>query len=112
VAVPVGSTVQALAERFALSLGQHDLERRTAVWLALPRAVHIAGVLDPFAYDPEAEGEPHRLLAHAPARWSLVVAWAHGTASSRLRLLLLVPTSQRARAEEVLVRLRRRLMAA
>jgi hypothetical protein len=40
------------------------------------------------------------------------VAWAHGTASSRLRLLLLVPASQRTRAEEVLARLRTRLTGA
>jgi len=112
VAVPVGASVQALAERFALGLGQHDLEGRTAVWLAMPRSVHVAEVLDPFTYDPEADGEPHALLARAPLRWALATGRRHGTVSTRLRMLVVVPTTRRPLLEELLGRLRDRLTGA
>lgn len=112
VSVPVGASVQALAERFALSLGQHDLEGRTAVWLALPRSVHLADVLDPFGYDPEADGEPHALLAKAPVRWALATAWRHGTVSTRLRALVVLPPVRHPMLEDLLGRLRARLVGA
>lgn len=109
VVVPVGASVQALAERFALALGQHDLEGRTAVWLAMPRAVHVAEVLDPFTYDPEADGEPRSLLARAPLRWALATGRRHGTVSTRLRMLVVLPAARQPLFEELLGRLRGRL---
>ena len=45
VSVPVGASVQALAERFALSLGQHDLEAEHDVALLAPRRHHDHGDL-------------------------------------------------------------------
>ena len=109
VALPVGASVQALAERFALALGQHDLEGRTAVWMAMPQTIHLADVLDPFAYDPEAGGEPHGLLARTPARWAMATTWVRGAAATRLRVLLLVPAARRATVEGLLLRLQDRL---
>ena len=95
-AMPVGPKVQELGERFALVQAQGAMAGRTAVWLTLGRDRALAEVLDPVAYDPEAEGEPQTLLIHADLRWSMATEWARIGPSLIFRLILVAP----ARAEE------------
>lgn len=91
VVVPVGPLVQQLAERLHLALGQLELAGRTVLWLAMPRQVVLAREVDPFAYDPEAPGEPDRLIERAPVVWAMVVARTSDGPSERLRALVTVP---------------------
>ncbi len=107
VAVPVGPRVQELGERVALVLGRRSLERRTVVWLTLPRERALGEVMDPFAYDPEAAGEPQRTIVSIQPRWAAASSWARSPAAVRTRILLHVPVSSATAAEEVLGRLRR-----
>jgi hypothetical protein len=107
VAVPVGPRVQELGERMALVLGRRSLERRTAVWLTLSGERSLGAVMDPFAYDPEASGEPERLIVSTQPRWAAASSWARSPAAVRTRVLLYVPASSATVAEELLGRLRR-----
>jgi hypothetical protein len=104
---PIGPRLQALGERFALALGQPELAGRTVIWLTLPRAVPPAQVLDPFHYDPEAEGEPEALLAGAPIRWAMATSYRGAGSSVVHRCLLYVPADAVTEIEALLERLRR-----
>jgi hypothetical protein len=112
VALPIGPSIQALGDRFQIALGQHDLEGRTVVWLALPPGIHIAEVVDPFAYDPAADGEPHRLMRSVPAAWAVAIARGRGPASEITRLLMLVPEDRSTSVESLLDSLRTQLLRA
>jgi hypothetical protein len=103
----VGPQLQELGERFALALTQGTLEGRTAVWLTLPRQRAAAEVLDPFAYDPEASGEPERLLTRPEVRWGMATSHLSAGPSVVHRILLYLPTSDRWAAEQLLERLKR-----
>lgn len=109
IVVPVGPLVQSLGERLFLALTQHDLEARTMLWLALPRGLHVAQVADPMAYDPEAPGEPDRLVADSDAVWALALARAHGAASYVVRAVLFVPEADAARVGALLEDFKARL---
>jgi hypothetical protein len=92
VAIPVGPMIQELGERFALVQSQGAMAGRTAVWLALGRDRALAEVVDPVAYDPEADGEPSGLLTHPDLRWSMATEWARVGPSLIFRLILVVPS--------------------
>ena len=82
------------------------LDGRTAVWLTLPRQRAVAEVLDPFGYDPEAPGEPQRLLTRPGVRWGMATSRLWVGPSVVHRILLYVPESDRAAVEHLLKRLR------
>jgi hypothetical protein len=65
---------------------------RTAVWLTLPRSRRVVDVVDPFGYDPEAAGEPERLLAGSGMRWGMATGFAPRGPSVVFRVVLYVPT--------------------
>ncbi|HOC41620.1 MAG TPA: hypothetical protein PKJ99_01275 [Thermoanaerobaculales bacterium] len=92
VVLPVGPLVQELAERLHLVLGSAPMAGRTAVWLTLPRSRRVVDFVDPFGYDPEAAGEPERLLAASGMRWGMASAFAPRGPSLAFRLVLYVPT--------------------
>lgn len=104
--LPVGPQLQELGERFALNLTQGALEGRTAVWLTLPRRRAAADVLDPFAYDPDAPGEPERLLTRPEVRWGMAASYLRTGPSVVHRVLLYVPNPARPAIELLLERLR------
>lgn len=105
VAIPIGPKLQELGERFALVQSQGAMAGRTAVWLTLGRDHALAEVVDPAAYDPEAEGEPEALLKHPALRWSIATEWARVGPSLVFRLVLMVPPGAGDRVTSVLASL-------
>jgi hypothetical protein len=91
VVLPVGPQVQELGERFLLVQSQGAMAGRTAVWLTLGREHALSEVVDPVAYDPEADGEPGGLLIHPALRWSMATEWARVGPSLIFRLIFVVP---------------------
>jgi hypothetical protein len=89
--LPVGPQIQELAERLHLVLGRPPMAGRTAVWMALPRARRVVDFVDPFDYDPEAAGEPERLLAGSGMRWGMATGFAPSGPSVVFRIVLYVP---------------------
>jgi len=102
VVLPIGPLVQELAERFLLVLGIRAMAGRTSVWLTLARSRRVVDLVDPFGYDPEAEGEPERLLASSGMRWGMATSFAPRGASVLFRLVLYVPGDAAATVEALL----------
>ena len=105
IAVPVGSSVNDLAERFALSCGRSILDRSTLVWPALARGHHLGEVIDPVAYDPEAPGEPDAALRAAPITWAMILRRQTGTASTIFDVDFIVPQQHAEKVEAAVNRL-------
>ena len=101
-ALPIGPLVEELAERFLLVLGLRSMAGRTSVWLTLARSRRVVDVVDPFSYDPEAEGEPERLLASSGMRWGMASSFAPRGASVLFRVVLYVPADAAATVEALL----------
>jgi hypothetical protein len=91
VLIPVGPQLQELGERFSLVQSQGAMAGRTVVWLTLGRQHAVTEVVDPVAYNPEADGEPEGLLTHPDLRWSMATEWARVGPSLVFRLVLVVP---------------------
>ncbi len=91
IAVPLGSTINDLAEWLVLSCRRSILDGRTLVWPVQPRGRHLGEVIDPVAYDPEAPGEPENLLRTAPIAWALVLRRRSGAASTVFEMTFIVP---------------------
>jgi hypothetical protein len=89
----VGAAPHALGERLFLSLGRSASEARTALWLVLPGGRAVAEVLDPMAYDPDAAGEPARLVTAAAVRWAAATAFVRNPPVTLYRLALWVPAA-------------------
>ena len=106
VAMPVGPKVQELGERFALAQSQGAMAGRTAVWLTLGRDRALAEVVDPAAYDPEADGEPETLLTHPALRWSMATEWVRVGPSLAFRLILVAPAHEADRLKTLLTSVR------
>ena len=104
--LPVGPQLQEFGGRFSLVLSQGALSGRTVAWLTLPRGQALAEVVDPLTYDPEAEGEPGRLLETSDARWSMASEWAHVVPSLVIRLILIVPDGRADRVRHLLAAVR------
>jgi hypothetical protein len=102
VVLPIGPLVQELAERFLLVLGIRAMAGRTSVWLALASSRRVVDLVDPFSYDPEAEGEPERLLASSGMRWGMATSFAPRGASVLFRLVLFVPADVATSVEALL----------
>jgi hypothetical protein len=100
--LPVGPQIQELAERLHLVLGRPPMAGRTAVWLALSRARRVVDFVDPFGYDPEAAGEPERLLAGSGMRWGMATGFAPRGPSVVFRVVLYVPTESASTVEAAL----------
>ena len=100
--LPVGPQIQELAERLHLVLGRPPMAGRTAVWMALPRSRRVAEFVDPFDYDPEAAGEPERLLAGSGMRWGMATGFAPSGPSVVFRIVLYVPSESAPAVEAVL----------
>ena len=94
VLISVGPLLQELGERFELVQSQGVMAGRTAVWLTLGRDRSLSEVVDPVAYNPEADGEPEGLLTHRDVRWSMATEWARVGPSLVFRLVLVVPANQ------------------
>jgi hypothetical protein len=109
--LPLGPQIQVLGERLALALGRAALERRTVLWIVLAANVPLAEVVDPALYDPDREGEPARLLRDRRIRWAVAMSYAHRGPSTLYRSLLHVPPSASSTTEQLLARLRDRLIA-
>lgn len=109
IAVPLGSAVNDLAERLALSCHRSILDGRTLVWPALPRGRYLGECLDPVTYDPEAPGEPEGVLRTAPITWALVLRRRRGVASTVFEMDFIVPEQQAERVEAAVTQLRREL---
>jgi hypothetical protein len=101
-AMPVGPRLQELGDRFSLVSSQSALSGRTVVWLTLPRGRALSDVLDPHTYDPEADGEPERLLEHGAAHWSMASEWAQVGPSLVIRLVVIVPAARADRIDDLL----------
>jgi hypothetical protein len=106
VAVPVGPLVQELGERFSLVLARSSLSFRTALWLVLPAGRALGEVVDAFAYDPEAAGEPEALLSRAGMRWAAASSFGRVGVSTVFRALLWVPESSAPALDALLLGLR------
>jgi hypothetical protein len=102
VVLPIGPQIQELAERLYLVLGSAPMAGRTAVWLTLPRTRRVVDFVDPFSWDPEADGEPERLLAGSGMRWGMASGFAPRGASVAFRLVLYVPSESAPAVEAVL----------
>jgi len=102
VVLPVGPQIQELAERLHLVLGLPPMAGRTAVWLALARARRVVDFVDPFSYDPEAAGEPERLLAGSGMRWGMATGFAPRGPSVVFRVVLCVPAEAATTVEAML----------
>jgi hypothetical protein len=106
VLVPVGPLLQELGERFALILDEGSLAGRTVVWPTLASERAVSELLDPSGYDPEAPGEPDRIMGHADIRWGLASSWAETGASVVHRVLLYLPAAAAPEIDRLLERLR------
>ena len=102
VVLPIGPLVQELAERFFLVLGIRAMAGRTSLWLALASSRRVVDLVDPFGYDPEAEGEPERLLASSGMRWGMATSFAPRGASLLFRVVVYVPADAAATVEGLL----------
>ena len=102
VAMPVGPKLQELGDRFALVQSQGAMAGRTAVWLTLGPDRALAELVDPVAYDPEADGEPDGLLTHPDLRWSMATEWVRVGPSLIVRLVLVVPAHRADRVKTFL----------
>jgi hypothetical protein len=102
--LPVGPQIQELAERLYLVLGRPPMAGRTAVWMALPRSRRVAEFVDPFDYDPEAAGEPERLLAGSGMRWGMATGFAPSGPSVVFRIVLYVPADSAPTIEGLLAK--------
>ncbi len=102
VALPVGPKLQEFGDRCALVQSQGTMAGRTAVWLTLGRDYSLSEVMDPVAYNPEAEGEPEGLMMHPSLRWSMATEWARVGPSLVVRLILVVPPSAEDRVSTLL----------
>lgn len=100
--LPIGPQIQELAERLHLVLALRSMAGRTAVWLALARSRRVVDLVDPFSYDPEAEGEPERLLATSGMRWGMVTSVAPRGPSLLFRVVLFVPADGAPAVENLL----------
>ena len=107
--VAVGPTLQGLGQRLDIALAHRGSERRTQLWLTLPRGTHLAELVDPFDFDPEAEGAAVTLLRRAAPRWAMELSFARAVPSVLYRLRLHVPAGEVRRVEEILVRYRRQM---
>jgi hypothetical protein len=102
VVLPVGPQVQELGERFSLVQSQGAMAGRTAVWLTLGRKRAPSEVVDPVAYDPEADGEPGGLLIHPALRWSMATEWARVGPSLLVRMIIVFPAPYAHRVTDLL----------
>ena len=107
IAVPLGLTINDLAERFSLSCRRSILDRKTLLWLAWLRGSHLGEYIDPVTYDPEAAGEPERLLRAAPFAWALALNRRRGSASTVFHLEFIVAREKADAVEAALDRLSR-----
>ena len=107
VAIPVGPQLQELGERFELVQSQGVMAGRTVVWLTLGRDRALSEVVDPVAYNPEADGEPEGLLTHPDLRWSMATEWARVGPSLVFRLILVVPADRADHVHDLLNAIRR-----
>ena len=89
--IAVGPQPQELAQRLVMTLSHRSSERSTQIWLTLPRETRLGGIIDPFVFDPEAEGAPAALAAASRARWWAVTAFARTAPSIVYRVRLHVP---------------------
>ena len=105
IAVPLGSTINDLAERLLLSCRRSVLDGRTLVWPVLQRGRHLGEVIDPVAYDPEAPGEPEKLLRTAPIAWVLVLRRRRVAASTVFEMIFIVPEDHADSVERAVTRL-------
>jgi hypothetical protein len=106
VLVPVGPLLQELGERFAVILDEGSLAGRTVLWPTLASDRVVSELLDPDRYDPEAPGEPDRIMGHADIRWGLASSWVDTGASVVHRVLVYVPTAAAHDIDRLLERLR------
>ena len=65
----------------------------------------LSEVVDPTAYDPEADAEPESLLSHPAVRWSMATEWARIGPSVIFRLILVIPREAGDRVTALLVSL-------
>jgi hypothetical protein len=100
--LPIGPQIQELAERLHLVLGRGSMAGRTAVWLALERSRRVVDIVDPFSYDPEADGEPERLVARSGMRWGMATSVVTRGASVLFRVVLYVPADAAPAVEKLL----------
>jgi hypothetical protein len=105
VVIPVGPQLQELGERFHLTLSQGSLAERTAVWFTLDRSGRVVDFVDPFDYDPEAEGEPEGLLARSGMRWGMASSFASDGVSTLHRVVFFIPEDSVGRVNPILERL-------
>jgi hypothetical protein len=103
VAVPLGPSIQALAERFSLTARRVALEGIPVVWIALPRKLALGEVLETAAQSSAAEQ-----LLGIPARWGMVVTRHRGLASVHWHLDVVVPDGNRRDVESAFGFLMRR----
>ena len=100
--LPVGPLIQELGERLHLVLARGPMAGRTAVWMALERSRRVVDIVDPFGYDPEAAGEPERLLARSGMRWGMATGFAARGPSVLFRVVLYVPAESAPTVEALL----------
>lgn len=104
ITVPLGLTINDMAERFALSCRRSILDGSTLLWLCLPRGRHLGEFLDPIAYDPDAPGEPEALLQTAPITWALALGRHRGGVSTVFKMEFIVPRGSADQVMTVLAR--------
>jgi len=102
VVLPVGPQLQELGDRLSLVFSQGSLAARTVVWLTLGRDLALAEVVNPLAYDPEAEGEPEALLVGSGARWAMATSWDRVGPSLVVRVIVYVPEQAGAEVKALL----------
>jgi hypothetical protein len=103
VALPVGSSLQSLGERFRLCLAQGPLAGRTAMWLALDRRRALSDVVDSATCDPDVDDVREHLLAAADS-WGMATSWARSGPSWVLRMVVEVPAPAADRVQVLLQR--------
>ncbi len=107
----VGPRPQELAQRLDTALSHWGFDRRTQLWVTLPRGVYLGELVDPLVFDPEAEGAAAELFGRSVPRWAMEVSFARGSPSTVYRLRLHVPGEAAGAVEDILSRLRERLGA-
>jgi len=99
---PVGPQLEELGDRFLLMLERPAAEGLCQVWLTLPRDVGLGQAMAGRGFDPEAEGEPERLLGSLEVRWAAASEVVRRDPVQLIRLVLFVPPEAEARARGLL----------
>jgi len=105
----VGPKPHELAEELDTSLSHRVFDRRTQLWMTLPRGVFLAELVDPLDFEPEADDAATELFGRLAPRWAMEISYARSSPSTLYRVIFHVPEEASGAVCAILERFRARL---